>query len=195
MPEQSGPPTAAHRAVFLDRDGTIVDDPSPGFLHEPGKMRLLPGAAAAIRQVNQAGWLVITVTNQSGIARRLYDEAAYAAVQRRLVEILAAHDARLDATYFCPHYPEITGPCECRKPGVKLFREAQTALGIDFARSYWVGDRLSDVEPARVLGGGPGRGILVATGHGAAHRAQAEAVGFAVVPDLAAAVAQIVRDA
>jgi len=178
------------RAVFLDRDGTIVDDPSPGFLHEPGRVRLLPGAAEAIHRLNEAGWLVVTVSNQSGIARGLYDEAAFAAVQRRLGELLAAHGAHLDATYYCPHHPEITGPCECRKPGVKLFRDAQTALGIDLARSYWVGDRLSDVEPARTLGG---RGLLVATGHGAAHRAQARALGVPVVPDLAAAVDLIVR--
>ena len=180
----------ARRAVFLDRDGTIVDDPSPGFLHEPGRVRLLPGAAEAIHRLNEAGWLVVTVSNQSGIARGLYDEAAFAAVQRRLGELLAAHGAHLDATYYCPHHPEITGPCECRKPGVKLFRDAQTALGIDLARSYWVGDRLSDVEPARTLGG---RGLLVATGHGAAHRAQARALGVPVVPDLAAAVDAILH--
>src|SRR5438445_618001 len=70
------------RAVFLDRDGTIVDDPSPGFLHEPGRVRLLPGAAKAIHRLNEAGWLVVTVSNQSGIARGLYDEAAFAAVRR-----------------------------------------------------------------------------------------------------------------
>jgi len=178
------------RAVFLDRDGSIVDDPSPGFLHEPGRVRLLPRAAEAIHRLNEAGWLVVTVSNQSGIARGLYDEAAFAAVQRRLGELLAAHGAHLDATYYCPHHLEITGPCECRKPGVKLFRDAQTALGIDLARSYWVGDRLSDVEPARTLGG---RGLLVATGHGAAHRAQARALGVPVVADLAAAVDLIVR--
>ena len=177
-----------HRAVFFDRDGTIVED--RGFLHEPGRMRLLPGAAAAVRRLNEAGWLVVTVSNQSGIARGLYDAAAYAAVQRRLGELLAAHGAHLDATYYCPHHPEITGPCECRKPGVKLFRDTQTALGIDLARSYWVGDRLSDVEPARTLGG---RGLLVATGHGAAHRAQARALGVPVVPDLAAAVDAILH--
>src|SRR2546426_4568969 len=67
------------RAVFLDRDGTIVDDPSPGFLHEPGRVRVLPGAAEAIHRLNEAGWLVVTVSNQSGIARGLYDEAAFAA--------------------------------------------------------------------------------------------------------------------
>ena len=185
-------PDGPHRAVFLDRDGTIVDDPPPGYLHEPGKVRLLPGAAAGIRRLNQAGWLVVTVTNQAGIARGLYDAAAYEAVQRRLGELLAAHDARLDAAHFCPHHPEITGPCECRKPGVKLFRDAQAALGIDFLRSYWIGDRLSDVEPARALGAGATHAILVATGHGAEHRAQAHALGVAVVPDLAAAVDRIV---
>src|SRR5207245_7010896 len=164
-------PRSMARAVFLDRDGTILED--PGFLHQPGRARLLPGAGEAIRRLNAAGFLVVTVSNQSGIARGLYDTAAYAAVQRRLGELLAAHGAHLDAAYYCPHHPEITGPCECRKPGVKLFRDAQTALGIDLARSYWVGDRLSDVEPARTLGG---RALLVATGHGAAHRAQARAL-------------------
>ena len=178
----------APRAVFLDRDGTIVED--PGFLHEPGKVRLLPGAGEAIHRLNQAGWLVITVSNQSGIARGLYDASAYNAVQRRLVELLAAHGARLDGAYLCPHHPDITGPCECRKPGVRLFREAQTALGLDLARSVWVGDRLSDVEPARRLGG---RAFLVATGRGAAHAAQARALGVPVVADLAAAAAEIVR--
>lgn len=186
MPEARG----AHRAVFLDRDGTIVDDPPPGFLHEPGRVHLLPGAAAAIRRLNDAGWLVVTVSNQSGIARGLYDATAYAAVQRRLTELLAAAGARLDGAYYCPHHPEISGPCDCRKPGTQLFRDAQRALGLDLERSVWVGDRLSDVEPARTLGG---RALLVATGHGAEHRAQARALGIPVVPDLAAAAAEIVR--
>ncbi len=176
------------RAVFLDRDGTILVD--PGYLHEPGRARLIPGAASAIRRLNDAGFLVVTVSNQSGIGRGLFDEAAYNAVQRRLAELLAPAGAHLDASYFCPHYPAVTGPCECRKPGLKLFRQAQAALGIDLARSCFVGDRLSDVEPARALGG---RGLLVATGRGAEHRAQACALGVPVVADLAAAVEQIVR--
>ena len=179
---------AARRAVFLDRDGTIVED--PGFLHEPGKVRLLPGAGEAIHRLNEAGWLVITVSNQSGIARGLYDAAAYTAVQRRLAELLAAHDVRLDGAYFCPHHPDFTGPCDCRKPGVRLFSEAEAAFGLDLARSVWVGDRLSDVEPARQLGGRP---VLVATGRGAEYAAQARALGIPVVADLAAAAAEIVR--
>jgi len=181
-------PDAGQRAVFLDRDGTIVED--PGFLHEPDKVRLLPGAAEAIHQLNQAGWLVITVSNQSGIARGLYDVAAYDAVQRRLVELLATHGARLDGAYFCPHHPEFTGPCGCRKPGVRLFREAAAGLGLELARCVWVGDRRSDIEPARRLGG---RALLVQTGSGAAHAGKARALGVSVVADLAAAVAEIVR--
>jgi D-glycero-D-manno-heptose 1,7-bisphosphate phosphatase len=186
MPDAPAEP--GRRAVFLDRDGTIVED--PGFLHEPGKVRLLPGAGEAIRRLNQAGWLVITVSNQSGIARGRYDTTAYSAVQRRLVELLATHGARLDGAYFCPHHPEITGPCECRKPGVLLFREAQAALGLDLARCVWVGDRVSDVEPARKLGG---RALLVETGHGAAHVGKARALGVPIAADLAAAAAEIVR--
>ena len=177
------------RAVFLDRDGTIVED--PGYLHQPGQVRLLPGAGAAIHRLNQAGWRVITVSNQSGIARGLYDATAYAAVQTRLTELLAADDARLDGAYFCPHHPDFTGPCECRKPGVLLFREAAAALGLDLARSVWVGDRVSDVEPARKLGG---RALLVETGRGATHVGKARALGVSVVADLSAAAAEIVRD-
>ncbi len=173
----------SRRAVFLDRDGTIVED--PGFLHEPDKVRLLPGAGEAIRRLNAAGILVVMVTNQSGIARGLFDVAAYAAVQRRLAELLAAHDAHLDAAYFCPHHPAITGPCDCRKPGLKLFRDAHEAFGIDFRRSTWVGDRAGDVAPARRLGG---RGILVLTGTGPLGQRRARALGAAVVPDLPAAV-------
>src|SRR5437899_5370371 len=101
------------RAVFLDRDGTIVDDPSPGFLHEPGRVRLLPGAAEAIHRLNEAGWLVVTVSNQSGIARGLYDAAAYPAVQRRPGELLAAHHAHRDAADYWPHHPALTAACEC----------------------------------------------------------------------------------
>src|SRR5207245_882269 len=147
-------------------------------------VRVTPGAAAAIHRLNQAGWLVIPVSNQSGIARGLYDASAYSAVQRRLVELLAAHGARLDGAYFCPHHPDFTGPCECRKPGLRLFREAAAALGLELAGCVWVGDRRSDVEPARRLGG---RALLVETGGGAAHAGKARALGVRVVADLAAA--------
>jgi D-glycero-D-manno-heptose 1,7-bisphosphate phosphatase len=176
------------QAVFLDRDGTIVED--PGYLHEPAKVKLLTGAAEAIRRLNDAGYVVVTVSNQSGIARGLYTLADYEAVERRLGELLTAQGARLDASFVCPHHPQFTGPCDCRKPGTKLFRDAKAALGIDFAQSWWVGDRLSDVQPARVLGG---RAVLVTTGLGNLHQGQARASNVTVVADLTGAVEQIVR--
>lgn len=178
----------SHPAVFLDRDGTIVED--PGFLHEPGKVKLFPGAADAIRRLNEHGVLVVTVSNQSGIARGLYAVEDYAAVQRRLVELLESHDAHLDGSWFCPHHPRFSGPCECRKPGSKLFLDAQDALDIDFTQSWWVGDRLSDVHPAVTLGG---HGILVATGQGNLHQGQARALGVMVVADLSKAADEILR--
>jgi len=174
------------RAVFLDRDGTIVED--PGFLHEPDKVKLLPGAAAAIRRLNDAGYRVIIVTNQSGIARGRFTVADYEAVQQRLGALLTAQGARLDGAYFCPHHPQFTGPCDCRKPGLKLFRDAQAAFDIDFAQSWWVGDRLSDVQPARLLGG---HGVLVTTGDGNLHQGQARALGVTVVADIGEAVQEI----
>lgn len=176
------------RAVFLDRDGTIVED--PGFLHEPEKVKLLPGAAAAIRRLNDAGYLAIVVTNQSGIARGRFTVADYEAVQQRLGALLAAQGARLDGAFFCPHHPQFTGPCDCRKPGLKLFRDAQAAFDIDFAQSWWVGDRLSDVQPARALGG---HGVLVVTGDGNLHQGQARAGGVTVVADIGEAVQKILK--
>jgi D-glycero-D-manno-heptose 1,7-bisphosphate phosphatase len=176
------------RAVFLDRDGTIVDD--PGYLHKPEQVKLFPGAAEAIRRLNAADYLVVVVTNQSGIARGLYTVADYRAVERRLGDLLGAHGARIDVSYFCPHHPQAPEPCACRKPRTKLFLDAQAALGIDFTRSWWVGDRLSDVQPALTLGG---KGILVATGQGNLHQGQARALGVMVVADLFTAAAEIVR--
>src|SRR5438093_8690846 len=176
------------KAVFLDRDGTIIED--AGFVHEPGKVKLLPGAAPAIKQLNEHGFLTITVSNQSGIARGLYTVADYTAVERRLAELLEAHGAHLDGGYFCPHHPRFTGPCDCRKPATKLFRDAAQALDIDFTQSWWVGDRLSDVQPAATLGG---HAILVATGATNLHQGQARANGVTVVADLAAAANEILH--
>jgi D-glycero-D-manno-heptose 1,7-bisphosphate phosphatase len=176
------------RAVFLDRDGTIVED--PGFLHKPEDVKLFAGAAEGIRRLNAAGYLVVVVTNQSGIARGLYTVADYRAVEKRLGELLAKQKARIDASYLCPHHPQAPEPCACRKPRTKLFLEAQAELGIDFSRSWWVGDRLSDVQPAGTLGG---KGVLVATGQGNLHQGQARALGVTVVADLLTAAAEIVR--
>ena len=109
-------------AVFLDRDGTIVDD--PGFLRDPDDVRLLPGAAAALARLNQAGLAVIVVTNQSGIGRGLLTDEEYHLVEARVSQLLADGGATLDATYYCPHSPADDPACDCRKPGTRLDRRA-----------------------------------------------------------------------
>jgi D-glycero-D-manno-heptose 1,7-bisphosphate phosphatase len=172
-----------NRAVFLDRDGTLVED--PGYLSDPALVRLLPGVAAAIRQLNDADLRAIVVTNQSGIARGLYPLDAYFATERRVNELLLSEGARLDAHYFCPHLPEISGPCECRKPGTLLYRQAAQRFGLDLPASWWIGDRIRDLEPATALGG---LGVLVETGAGPEHSAEAHRQGFPVVSDLLSAV-------
>lgn len=143
-------------AAFLDRDGTIIADLE--YIARPEDVHLLPGAAAAITRLNAAGIPVVVITNQSGIARGLLDLDAYETVRARLDELLGARGARIDASYFCPHHPEITGPCDCRKPGTLLHGTAAAELGLDLARSAYIGDRWRDIAPALAFGG---RGILI----------------------------------
>jgi D-glycero-D-manno-heptose 1,7-bisphosphate phosphatase len=170
-----------NRAVFLDRDGTLIMD--PGYLTNPDQVVLLPGVAGAIRRLNQSGLLAIVVTNQSGIARGLLTVAMYHATEARLDHALHSEGARLDASYFCPHLPEISGPCECRKPGTLLYRQAAERFRIDPGASWWIGDRLRDIEPARAFSG---RGILI--GPESAEAEEALRSGFRVAGSLSDAV-------
>ena len=140
------------RAAFLDRDGTIIRDTE--YLRDPEQVELLPGAAQAIRRLNDAGWPVIVVTNQSGIARGLLTEQDYERVRMRVDKAIAeAAGAKIDATYYCPHHPELTGPCDCRKPGVKLYADAAREHDLDLKASWYVGDRIRDVAPGDHFGG------------------------------------------
>ena len=171
-------------AVFLDRDGTIIDDRE--YIARPELVELRPGAGRAIRRLNTSGIPVIVVTNQSGIARGLLTEADYATVQARMVELLAEEQARVDASYMCPHHPDFTGACDCRKPGTLLFRRAAQEHGLDLSRSTYIGDRWRDVAPALAFGG---RGILIAANTTPAEdRHQAENAGMDVVTGLEEAV-------
>ena len=142
--------------VFLDRDGTIIHDRE--YLARTDEMELLPGAAAAIRRLNDAAVPVVVITNQSGIARGLFTEETFQRVTAHLNSLLASAGASVAATYHCPHLPSVTGPCNCRKPGLELFQRAIRDLHLSPARAVYVGDRLRDIEPARALGG---RGVLV----------------------------------
>lgn len=140
-------------AAFLDRDGTIIRDAN--YIRDPRDVELLPGAAAAIGRLNAHGVAVVVVTNQSGIGRGLFTIKDYEAVRARVEALLAESGARIDATYVCPHNPDVTGPCQCRKPGTALYRKAIEELALDPASSVYVGDRWRDVAPALTLGGLP----------------------------------------
>lgn len=145
-----------HQAAFLDRDGTIIVDRH--YLNDPDQVELLPHAADGIRRLVLEGIPVIVATNQSGIARGTVTLAQYAAVHARMLELLAAEGVQLLDTFSCPHHPDFTGPCACRKPGTWLFERAAALYRLDLARCLYVGDKFRDVQPARTLGG---RGLLV----------------------------------
>lgn len=168
-------------AVFVDRDGTIVAERH--YLADPERVELVPGALGALADLAAGGFVLVTVTNQSGIARGLYTEADYHAVAARLTEVLAEGAVVLDRTEYCAHHPDVTGPCGCRKPAPGMYLRAAGDLGIDLGASYYIGDKLTDVVPAIEL---RGQGILVRTGYGTEHEASVPA-GTWVADDLRAA--------
>ncbi|HEX6942953.1 MAG TPA: HAD family hydrolase [Gemmatimonadaceae bacterium] len=143
--------TPPRRAAFLDRDGTLIEDSN--YLADANRVRLLHGAADAVRTLNDGGMLVIVVTNQSGIAQGLITESQYEATRDRLVSLMNDAGARIDATFHCPHHPAVNGPCECRKPGTLLYRRAAEQFGIDLTASLYVGDRDRDIAPGLAFGG------------------------------------------
>ncbi|HET9292275.1 MAG TPA: HAD family hydrolase [Actinomycetes bacterium] len=167
-------------AVFLDRDGTLVEEVP--YLHDPARVALL-GEVGALARLAAAGYALVVVTNQAGVARGLYDEAAVAAVHRRLAELLAAAGVRLDAVLHCPHHPEGTVPgyarrCRCRKPGPGMLEAAAARLGLDLAGSYMIGNHPTDVGAAVAAGVTP---LYVTTGQAAGRPPPA---GVAVVDGL-----------
>ena len=175
--------SASRRAAFLDRDGTLIEDRN--FLADPDGVRPMPNAVAAVRMLNSADILAIVVTNQSGIARGFLTEEQYVATAERLRDLFASGGAIIDAMYHCPHFPDISGPCECRKPGTLLHRRAAADHGIDLMRSTYIGDRLRDILPAQTLGG---TGILVLSPSTPAEEHERATRDFTVVGSLNAAV-------
>jgi D-glycero-D-manno-heptose 1,7-bisphosphate phosphatase len=146
-------------AVFLDRDGTICEE--MGYVNHMDRLQVFPYAAAAIARLNKAKIPVIVVTNQSGVARKIFPESLVRQVHEKMITELAAGGAHLDGIYFCPHKTE--DACECRKPFPGLLEKAAREHHLDLTRSWTVGDRYADLEMAHTSGG---RGILVMTGYG-----------------------------
>jgi len=141
--------------AFLDRDGVINEDRE--YVHTPGEFRFMPGMPEAIRILNDAGWLVVVVTNQAGIGRGIYSEAEFISFTAWIDERLAEMGAHVDATYHCPHHPtagvgEYLTSCECRKPGPGMLLRAIAEWEPDVARSFLIGDMPTDLEAAEAAG-------------------------------------------
>jgi heptosyltransferase II len=174
-------------AAFLDRDGTIIED--LGYLGDPEQIHFIPGAIAAMRALRAAGYRLVLVTNQAGVARGLISEEDVRRVNDRLRQLLEEAGVPLDAIYYCPHHAEIGPPeyrmvCDCRKPGPGMVERARRDLGVNPARSVIVGDHGSDAGVARHF---PGmRAIMVLTGHGAGQYEKVEK-GELPMPDHVAA--------
>jgi D-glycero-D-manno-heptose 1,7-bisphosphate phosphatase len=177
------------RAVFLDRDGTIIVDKN--YLSDPAQMEIIPGAVDALKQLLDSGFRLFIVTNQSGIGRGYYTEEDMHRVNARLVEELARHGVGFEKIYYAAEAPE--QPSRGRKPSPQFLFDARDEFGVDLAQSYMIGDKLIDLECG--ANAGVKESILVRTGYGAAAE---QALGspaqtFRVVDDLASAARLILK--
>ena len=153
------------KAVFCDRDGVINVD--HGYVHQWAQFDICPGVPQALARLRQAGWILILVTNQSGIARGYYDEQAFYLLTQQMQAFLQKQNAQFDAVYYCPHLPDATVPlfaqnCRCRKPGPGMFEQACSQLNINLSQSVCVGDKAIDIQAARSAGVGQAYGVGVA---------------------------------
>lgn len=191
--EAEPPITTLRRAVFLDRDGTI--NVEKDYLYRLEDFVFIPGVPQAIKALKAAGYLVIVVTNQSGVARGYFGPAEVERVHAHIQTELAAVGTAIDAFYYCPHHPQqgvgsYRIDCDCRKGRPGMLLQAAREHAIDLSHSYMVGDKDADLEAGRAAGCTP---ILVLTGHGAALASPLEDNGVMICADLPAAVAAILR--
>jgi len=154
-------------AVFLDRDGTINKE--VGYLDHLDRFELYPWTIDAVRLLNRAGFVVVVVTNQAGVARGLLSERFLGDLHQHMTDLFTVGGAKIDRIYYCPHHPEASVEtyrchCDCRKPSPGMVRQAEQELSLDLDQSFVVGDRWCDLQLAQAVGS---KGILVRTGYGA----------------------------
>lgn len=172
-------------AIFLDRDGTLIEEVN--FLSSVDDLRLFPFTAEAVKLLKDNGFLVIVVTNQSGIGREIYTEAAMHGIHKQIqVELNGA----IEAFYFCPHLP--CDGCKCRKPGLGMIEAACADFEIDLENSWMVGDKKIDVETGQ--SGGMATAFVL-TGYGLQHKASLESVPSIIAADLMEAATRIIAEA
>ncbi len=178
------------RAVFLDRDGVIIEN-RDDYCKSWAEVEFLPGALEALRRLSVSDRAIVIVTNQSAVGRGLLSAGQAHAINAQLIEAIQAHGGRIDAAYICPHHPDEA--CRCRKPAPGLFLRAAEELGVTLAEAWMIGDAATDVQAAHAIGA---RGILVRTGRGVEQSAQLRGMNGPIVEDLRAAVNWILeRDA
>jgi len=152
-------PKKSKSAIFLDRDGTILNE--RGYLGDPRQIHFYSFAFEALRKLRQAGYKLVVITNQSGIGRGYFSEATLKKVHQRFLALLKKKGVRIDGIYYCPHTPE--AGCRCRKPKPYLVKQATKKMGLQLKTSYVIGDQARDIELAERAGA---RGVLVLTGAG-----------------------------
>ena len=173
------------RAVFLDRDGTLIEE--SGYLDRLDRLAIYPFAVDAVRLLNRAGFKVIVISNQSGIARGLFDTQTLFAIHEKLQRALGLAGGRVDAFFFCPHKPD--DGCRCRKPQPGMLLEVARRFNVAIEDVFMVGDSRKDLEAAAAAGARP---VLVLTGSGAKTQAKGNLPrGTAVFPDLGAFAKQL----
>ena len=133
------------KAVFLDRDGTLNED--PGYLGNPEEVKLYPGTGQVLFKLKKSGYFLIVISNQSGIARGLISESDVINVNNKINELLSEFDVQIDAFYFCPTHPDFNSDeeCKCRKPSPELVFSAAREFNIDLSKSFFIGDSVSDI--------------------------------------------------
>jgi len=188
MPEVATAKSPARRAVFLDRDGTLIEEKE--YLGDPAGVVVFPGVGPALRRLMDAGFLLFIVTNQAGIGRGYYTVDDMHRVNARLTELLAKDGVRFEKIYFAPEAPD--QPSRGRKPSPQFLLDARDEFGLDLAQSYMIGDKLIDLECG--WNAGVKRSILVRTGYGAEWERKAkEKLGAALVAEDLAAAARLLN--
>ncbi len=177
-----------NKAVFLDRDGTIVED--VGYLNNPQQLKFIPGSIEAIKKLNEASYKVVVITNQAGVARGLITEDMLQTIDKTLHKWLLNGGAHLDGIYYCPHHPEhgvhpYKQECECRKPHPGLIKKAEKDLDIDLSQSWMIGDKYSDMLDGKRAGT---KTIFVTSGRGQEEKKKIKEKPDHIAENLAAAV-------
>jgi histidinol-phosphate phosphatase family protein len=183
----------SNRAIFLDKDGTLVEDVP--YNVDPGRIHLAHGAAGALPLLHEAGYRLVVISNQSGVARGYFAEEALIAVEQRMRELLAEIGVPLAGFYYCPHHPagavtRYAVACSCRKPRPGLIQRAGFEQGVDLRRSWFIGDILDDVEAGHAAGC---RTVLLNNSHETQWVLNMRRLPDLVATDLAIAARRLIR--